>query len=243
MSSFSLLPLHAPAFIQKQPPVALRRRARGAMRTRSAARQERPCDPRSAVDATLRHIGGLAAAALLVAPGAGLAAEDLALGFFEVPRCSVEALSKAANTRASFSDFATESNPELYVNIEGCDYSGLDLSKEVLSGVKARGANFSGATFGPEASRADFRGANLSGANLISVNLYQTLFNGADLSGADLSGALATGTTFGFDTQSQTWTNLAGTIFEDTLLSSSGVKSLCLNPTLLEDDRDLLGCQ
>eukprot|EP00854_Cymbomonas_tetramitiformis_P025781 gene25781-31540_t len=101
------------------------------MRTRSAARQERPCDPRSAVDATLRHIGGLAAAALLVAPGAGLAAEDLALGFFEVPRCSVEALSKAANTRASFSDFATESNPELYVNIEGCDYSGLDLSKEV----------------------------------------------------------------------------------------------------------------
>eukprot|EP00976_Prorocentrum_cordatum_P038352 779711-Prorocentrum_minimum.AAC.2 len=39
-----------------------------------------------------------------------------------------------AETRAGFSDFAGE--PELLVNIEGCDYSGKDLTKDVLSGVK-----------------------------------------------------------------------------------------------------------
>ena len=54
-----------------------------------------------------------------------------------VDRCSVEALKKGAGTRAAFSDFATQQNQELYVNVEGCDFSNLDLSGEVLSGIKA----------------------------------------------------------------------------------------------------------
>ena len=74
-------------------------------------------------------------------------------------RCGLEALKKGASTRAAFSDFATQQNQELYVNIEGCDYSNMDLSGEVLSGVKARGANFENSIFGAECSRAECLGA------------------------------------------------------------------------------------
>lgn len=81
--------------------------------------------------------------------GQGVASTD-EMGRTDVDRCSVEALGKGASTRAAFSDFATQQNKELYVNVEGCDFSNMDLSKEVLSGIKARGANFSNSIFGPE---------------------------------------------------------------------------------------------
>ena len=64
----------------------------------------------------------------------------------------------------------------LYVNIEGCDYSNMDLSGEVLSGVKARGANFENSIFGAECSRADFSDANLARHAMRSSNLYNTNF-------------------------------------------------------------------
>ena len=163
-------------------------------------------------------------------------------GRTNVDRCSLEALKKGASTRAAFSDFATQQNQELYVNIEGCDYSNLDLSNEVLSGVKARGANFSNSIFGPESSRADFSDANLSGTKMRSVNLYSTNFAGADLSNADLGGALASGANFGKDPQTGNPANLAGTNFEDTLLSSSDVQRMCSNKTLDFEGKMNLGC-
>jgi len=157
-----------------------------------------------------------------------------------VERCSMEQLKKGAKTRAGFSDFAGE--PELLVNIEGCDYSAKDLSNDVLSGVRARGANFADAMFGKESSRADFRGADMHGAKFRNTNLYATLFNGADLRGADFESALLTLVSFGFDKETGKWANLEGANFEDALLSSSDVKLLCQNPTILEDDLALLGC-
>lgn len=160
----------------------------------------------------------------------------------ESDRCAVEALKKAAETRAGFSDFSTENNPELYVNIEGCDYSNLDLSNEVLSGVKARGASFANSTFGLEASRADFTGADLRRAVLRSVNLYSTNFSGADLRGADLTGALASGARFGKDPVTKKWAEMEGAILEDTLLSQSDTRELCKNPTLDYDTMAILGC-
>jgi len=157
-------------------------------------------------------------------------------------RCGLDALKKGASTRAAFSDFATQQNQELYVNIEGCDYSNKDLSNEVLSGVKARGANFSNAIFGPECSRADFSDANLKGTVMRSVNLYNTNFAGADLEGADLTGALASGAIFGKDAQTGKVANLKGVVFEDTLLSSSDVTRACANKTLDFDGKVNLGC-
>jgi hypothetical protein len=157
-------------------------------------------------------------------------------------RCGLEALKKGASTRAAFSDFATQQNAELYVNIEGCDYSNLDLSNEVLSGVKARGANFENSIFGAECSRADFSDANLRGTKMRSANLYNTNFAGADLENADLTGALASGAFFGKDPQTGNPANLKGTVFEDTLLSSSDVQKMCANKTLDFEGKMSLGC-
>lgn len=159
----------------------------------------------------------------------------------EPEACSLELLRKGAKTRAGFSDFAGEK--ELLVNVERCDYSGADLSKEVLSGIRARGANFSKTRFGREASRADFRGANLRNSVMVDANLYESRFDGADLSGADLSNAIASGASFGKDAQSGEWANLAGTQFEGALLSTSDVQRICLNPTLDDDGRASLGCR
>ena len=163
-------------------------------------------------------------------------------GRSDVDRCSVEALKKGASTRAAFSDFATQQNQELYVNIEGCDFSNMDLSGEVLSGVKARGANFRNSIFGPECSRADFSVADLRGAVVRNVNLYNTVFAGANLEGADFTASLANGAFFGKDEQTGELANLKGAIFEDTLLSSSDVTRMCSNKTLDFEGKMNLGC-
>ena len=138
---------------------------------------------------------------------------------------------------AAFSDFATQQNQELYVNIEGCDFSNMDLSGEVLSGVKARGANFRNSIFGPECSRADFSVADLRGAVIRNVNLYNTVFAGANLEGADFTASLASGAFFGKDEQTGELANLKGAVFEDTLLSSSDVTRPCQqDPRLRGED-------
>ena len=173
--------------------------------------------------------------------GQGVLSTD-EMGRTDVDRCSVEALKKGANTRAAFSDFATQQNQELYVNVEGCDFSNMDLSNEVLSGIKARGANFSNSIFGSESSRADFSDANLAGAKIRSVNLYNTIFAGANLEGADLTGSLASGAFFGTDPQTGKAANLKGTVFEDTLLSTSDVRTICTNRTLDFEGQMNLGC-
>mmetsp|Transcript_4410 Transcript_4410/g.6888 ORF Transcript_4410/g.6888 Transcript_4410/m.6888 type:complete len:256 (+) Transcript_4410:142-909(+) len=171
-----------------------------------------------------------------------LSTDETGRAVSDLQRCSLQALGKAASTRAAFSDMATQQNEELYVNVEGCDFSNMDLSKEVLSGIKARGANFSNSIFGPECSRADFSDANLAGTVMRSVNLYNTSFAGANLEGADLTGALAPGAYFGADAQTGRAANLKGTVFEDTLLSTSDVRAVCLNRTLDFESKMSLGC-
>jgi uncharacterized protein YjbI with pentapeptide repeats len=163
-------------------------------------------------------------------------------GRTDIDRCSIEALGKGVSTRAAFSDFATQQNKELYVNVEGCDFSNMDLSKEVLSGIKARGANFSNSIFGPECSRADFSDANLVGTVMRNANLYNTVFAGANIEGADLTGALAPGAFFGADSQTGKAVNLKGTNCEDTLLSTSDVRTMCTNRTLDYEGKMNLGC-
>jgi len=173
--------------------------------------------------------------------GQGVVSSD-AYGRTDVDRCSLDALGKGASTRAAFSDFATQQNEELYVNVEGCDFSNMDLSKEVLSGIKARGANFSNSIFPSECARADFSDANLSGTVLRSSNLFNTLFAGANLAGADLTGALASGARFGVDAQTGQAANLKGAVFEGTLLSTSDVRAMCTNRTLDFEGQSNLGC-
>ena len=162
-------------------------------RCSASAREEPREDPRAsfafksaavATAAALALTMGSPAAIAGVPKGQGVKSTD-ELGRTDVDRCSLEALGKGASTRAAFSDFATEQNKELYVNVEGCDYSNMDLSNEVLSGIKARGANFSNSIFPKEASRADFSDANLAGAVIRSANLFNSIFAGTNMENAD----------------------------------------------------------
>jgi uncharacterized protein YjbI with pentapeptide repeats len=219
-------------------------------RCSASAREEPREDPRASF--AFKSAGGPTAAALAltmgspaaiagVPKGQGVKSTD-ELGRTDVDRCSLEALGKGASTRAAFSDFATEQNKELYVNVEGCDYSNMDLSKEVLSGIKARGANFSNSIFPKEASRADFSDANLAGAVIRSANLFNSIFAGTNMENADISGSLASGAYFGKDPQTGTQANMKGVNLEGTLFAVSDVKTICLNRTLEFEAQAELGC-
>ena len=258
LACFSIQAAHAAASSR----VSRNGRVAGALGASSAARANAraakpplarsPGAPRTVVDDLKAALVATAAAATLslatpasveagTPKGQGVQSTD-EMGRTDVDRCSIEALGKGASTRAAFSDFATQQNKELYVNVEGCDFSNMDLSKEVLSGIKARGANFSNSIFGAECSRADFSDANLSGTVMRSANLYNTIFAGANLEGADLTGALASGAFFGVDPQTGKPANLKGTNFENTLLSTSDVRTVCLNKTLDFEGQMNLGC-
>ena len=252
MPTFCLLA--RPAALVSRGGRAFEHRARRAPVPRAASGHDDAVSIASAVDVLARGLGACALSATLalgspaLSPalagtpkGQGVLSTD-EYGRVGQDRCGLEALKKGASTRAAFSDFATQQNQELYVNIEGCDYSNMDLSDEVLSGVNARGANFENAVFGAECSRADFSDANLRGTKMRSANLYNTNFAGADLEGADLTGALASGAFFGKDPQTGNPANLKGTIFEDTLLSSSDVQRMCANKTLDFEGKMSLGC-
>jgi uncharacterized protein YjbI with pentapeptide repeats len=251
MPTFCLLA--RPAALVPRGGRAFEHRARRAPVPRAASGHDDAVSIASAVDVLARGLGACALSATLAlgspALSPALAGTPKGQGVLStsetgtaVDRCSVEALKKGAGTRAAFSDFATQQNQELYVNVEGCDFSNLDLSGEVLSGIKARGANFSHSVFGPECSRADFAAADLRGAVIRNVNLYNTSFAGANLEGADFTASLASGAYFGKDEQTGEVANLKGAVFEDTLLARSDVTKICGNKTLDFEGKMLLGC-
>ena len=60
--------------------------------------------------------------------------------------------------------------------------------------------------------------------------------------GADLTAALASGAFFGVDPQTTKPANLKGAVFEDTLLSTSDVRTMCTNKTLDFEAKMNLGC-
>jgi uncharacterized protein YjbI with pentapeptide repeats len=121
----------------------------------------------------------------------------------------------------------TEADP-LYVDFEGVDLTGADLSRtEVPAGVTGKTwpygfaesyraprwrARFSGATLDRAKLdrivgwKGDFRDARLCGASLTEADLTDADFRGADLTGADLSGARIKGADFAGATWDETTT-------------------------------------
>jgi uncharacterized protein YjbI with pentapeptide repeats len=97
----------------------------------------------------------------------------------------------------------------LFVNVEGADLSGMDMSAALLPGVAGRAAacpialpsgwtcvsNYLVGYFAQLAS-ADLSGADLSGLDLREVSLVGANLNGANLAGADLSLANAPSASF-----------------------------------------------
>jgi uncharacterized protein YjbI with pentapeptide repeats len=66
------------------------------------------------------------------------------------------------------------------INLQGADFSGVDLKLAILFGTDLRSSNF---------KEANLSGANLSGANLSETDLRMSMLIGAKLSGADLTRA------------------------------------------------------
>ncbi|MEW5316140.1 MAG: hypothetical protein WDW38_007526 [Sanguina aurantia] len=189
------------------------------------------------------------AASLMVltgSSGSALAARPLPPIVEVEGRCEVSALDKFADTRKSFSQEAAGGGmTEALVDVRNCDFSNLNLSGKVMSGVQLQGANFKNAKLvGSQFARADARGANLAGADLSDTNAYSTNFNGANLEGAQFENSVLTMAMFGRDGPESPWANLKGAHFEGALISSSDVERICENPTLEEDTRKYeLGCR
>jgi uncharacterized protein YjbI with pentapeptide repeats len=112
--------------------------------------------------------------------------------------------------------FFVNLSPEHLLNLyaaEERNFQGVNLSKQILSGVDLREADLSGAKLEhtvleradltrvnlrrADLRRADLRRAELVWANLREANLQGANLRGADLSGADLSGADLTGADLG----------------------------------------------
>ncbi|GBF92304.1 hypothetical protein Rsub_05506 [Raphidocelis subcapitata] len=230
----------------------------GSSERRGAVAAAAPWDRAAAAAAPDRVASGpervaavLAAAALLLAgPGAELAeaaqrARQPPVGS-EAGRCSVSALDKFADTRATFSQEASGGNmAEAVVDVRDCDFSNQDLSGKVFSGVLMRGANLTNVkVVGSQFARADAQDATLDGLDATDANCYATAFDGATLRGAQFENAILTSASFGKSAITGKWADLAGAHFEGALVSSSDVARICENPTLdIETRQYELGCR
>lgn len=136
----------------------------------------------------------LSATLLLASPDALAARNKLPPPTASAERCTLAALDKFAETRAVFSQEASSGMEEAYVDVRDCDFSNLDLSGKVFSGVLMRGADFSGSSFvGVEMARVDAKSANLANANFTDINGYSSIFDGANLENAQFENAILTG--------------------------------------------------
>ena len=106
-------------------------------------------------------------------------------------------------------------------------------------------ADFSGASMvHVDASRASAKRANFRGATLSDANLFAVSFNGADMRGVRLSNAVMGNATFGRDGGKEgAWARLEGVDWEGALLSRSDARNVCLNPTVDDEGRAVLGCR
>ncbi len=83
-----------------------------------------------------------------------------------------------------------EKNPNVFVNLENMDLSGIDLSKANLKLVSFWMSNLKGANLNRcNAEKTKFWGANLEGVDLFDSYLKGTRFYGANLKGAKLAKA------------------------------------------------------
>jgi uncharacterized protein YjbI with pentapeptide repeats len=158
-------------------------------------------------DASAAIVGAVLSWTLaLAAPDALAARSRLPPPSNDASRCTLEALDKFAETRAVFSQEASSGMEEAYVDVRGCNYSNLDLTGKVFSGVLMRGANCSRSKFvGVEFARADAKSADLSNTDFTDANAYSSIFDGANLENAEFENAILTGVHLGLLQSLNVW--------------------------------------
>ena len=77
----------------------------------------------------------------------------------------------------------------------------------------------------------------------MDANLFAVAFDGADLRGAVFTNAIMGNVSMGKDKESGAWAELGGADFEGALLSRSDARTVCLNPTIDDEGRAVLGCR
>jgi uncharacterized protein YjbI with pentapeptide repeats len=101
----------------------------------------------------------------------------------------------------------------LTCNLDGQDFSKLDLSGAIVPQSSFKRTNFSGANL----TLAIFQDADLTGANLSQANLQQSALYGAKIIGANLAGANLTNGKL-------VYTSFKGSVLRDANLSNSDLK-------------------
>ncbi|KAK1267232.1 hypothetical protein QJS04_geneDACA000484 [Acorus gramineus] len=125
------------------------------------------------------------------------------------------------------------------IDLRFCDYTneksnlkGKSLAAALMSEAKFDGADMSEVVMSKAyAVGASFKGTDFSNAVLDRVN-----FGKANLQGAVFRNSVLSGSTF-VDAQ------LEDAVFEDTIIGYIDLQKLCVNKTINEDGRAVLGCR
>ncbi|PIA57341.1 hypothetical protein AQUCO_00600224v1 [Aquilegia coerulea] len=125
------------------------------------------------------------------------------------------------------------------IDLRFCDFTndksnikGKTLSAALVSDAKFDGADLTEVVM----SKAYAVGASFKNVDFTNAVLDRVNFGKADLQGAVFRNAVLSGSTF-------VDANLNGATFEDTIIGYIDLQNLCLNTTLNDEGRDLLGCR
>ena len=130
------------------------------------------------------------------------------------------------------------------LDLRGCAFRGLVLKDAVLSGGILDNSDWTGSRLPHvEMARVSARSSHFENVDFTDGNLYGAQLDGADLRHADFTNAIMSNASFGKDPATGAWADLSGANFEGALLSRTDAKSLCVNPTVDDEGRAILGCR
>ncbi|KAL5706469.1 Thylakoid lumenal 17.4 kDa protein [Ranunculus cassubicifolius] len=125
------------------------------------------------------------------------------------------------------------------IDLRFCDFTndkanikGKSLTAALMSGAKFDGADLSEVVM----SKAYAAGASFKGVDFTNAVVDRVNFGKADLQGAVFRNAVLSGSTF-------VEAELKDATFEDTIIGYIDLQNLCLNKTINEEGREVLGCR
>jgi uncharacterized protein YjbI with pentapeptide repeats len=123
------------------------------------------------------------------------------------------------------------------LDLRQCDFSGADLKGKTLAGALMGEAKFNKADMKEAVLTKSYSiGADFSGADLSNAVLDRSNFDKSNFKGTNFYNAVLTGTSF-------TDADLTDAKFENAVIGQEDSKRMCLNPTLVGEERINVGCR